>query len=132
RLQMTEPLALKMLNAKSLLQQFGITIDVKDKLCLQVFTVCCWLKDRDIKAFFYKLANYLSVVHTINYENISDWLLQQLVVQEQDFSLDQAFSLLKQLTNSCNDQFVTECAALLRYADEKAVIDVFNNEERIT
>ncbi|MGL4826733.1 MAG: DNA mismatch repair endonuclease MutL [Vibrionaceae bacterium] len=132
RLHLTEPLALLMLSAKPLLQQFGIRIDVRNGQHLQVFAVCLWLKGQDLKAFFYKLADYLANLHAINHENISAWLAQQLVVQRQDFSLHQALSLLDQLTGSWNDEFVTECPRLLRYADDKAVIDVFKNEERIT
>lgn len=132
RLHLTEPLALLMLGAKPLLQQFGMRIDVRNSQHVQVLAVCLWLKGRDIKAFFYKLADYLASLHAIDHENISAWLAQQLVVQSQDFSLHQALSLLDQLAGSWSDEFVTECPRLLRYADDKAVIDVFKNEERIT
>ncbi|MGL5336583.1 MAG: hypothetical protein ACRC9R_10660, partial [Enterovibrio sp.] len=115
-----------------LLQQFGIKIDVKNEQYLQVFAVCSWLKERDIKTFFYNLANFLANLHSICDKNVSAWLAEQLAASVQNFSLHQAAQLLKPLADSWSDEFVTECPALLRYADDNAVIDVFKNEERIT
>ncbi len=112
------------------LYRFGIVIKKKSEQEFMVMAVCPILKQADLQKEIKALLNKVSIHQDkgILPEEMAKWLAKLTLPVVNEYSLDEAITLLLTVENDWQVKLAEYYTSLLRPLDVKAAIEAFNNE----